>query len=495
MLLEKVSILYVEDDGEIREALAETLEFDVKELYVAENGEEGLKKFKEFKPDIVISDIKMPKMDGLQMSAQIKEISPKTPIIITTAFSDSDYLLKAIDIGIDKYVTKPVDIDKLYKALEDITSLLLIEKEREIRNKYLKDILDFNPNFILIAENKKVEYINKTFLNFLGFNSYKEFKNAMPTSDEIIEKITDMSGNSYPNNDWMKRIIYNPNINHIIYFKHKSNKPFIVLQNSFKDLKKDILLFSDITNLELNRLKLEEQVKNLQSENDTKSKILKMQSKNALMGEMIAAIAHQLKQPLTALSLNVDVIDEDIISDDEMLQFCAENSKKQIDYMIKTIDGFRNFLSPQKKIETFFIKDIINEVKELLIKSLKLKDVKLTINNGNIKVTLDKDTLRQVLLNIIKNAIDAFKLENSGNEIIVSVFDENDFVKILIEDNGGGISDEVMKHIFTPYFTTKEDGTGIGLYISQLLIEDMGGKISVDSKNGKTQFKIILKKG
>ena len=124
MLLEKVSILYVEDDGEIREALAETLEFDVKELYVAENGEEGLKKFKEFKPDIVISDIKMPKMDGLQMSAQIKEISPKTPIIITTAFSDSDYLLKAIDIGIDKYVTKPVDIDKLYKALEEISSLL-----------------------------------------------------------------------------------------------------------------------------------------------------------------------------------------------------------------------------------------------------------------------------------------------------------------------------------------------------------------------------------
>ena len=220
-----------------------------------------------------------------------------------------------------------------------------------------------------------------------------------------------------------------------------------------------------------------------------------MQSKNALMGEMIAAIAHQLKQPLTALSLNVDVIDEDIISDDEMLQFCVENSKKQIDYMIKTIDGFRNFLSPQKKIETFVIETIINEVKELLIKPLKMKDVEVIVENGDVTVTMDKDTLRQVLLNIIKNSIDAFDSKKDGNKIIVSVSETDHELELLLKDNAGGISEEVMKHIFTPYFTTKEDGTGIGLYISQLLIEDMGGKISVDSKNGETIFKIILKRG
>ena len=88
--LSQITLLYVEDDELIREELAETLEFDVKELYIAENGIEGLKKFRQFMPDIVISDVKMPKMNGLDMAREIRKISPNTPIIITTAFSDSD---------------------------------------------------------------------------------------------------------------------------------------------------------------------------------------------------------------------------------------------------------------------------------------------------------------------------------------------------------------------------------------------------------------------
>jgi len=72
-MLENMRVLYVEDNEDIREELAETLEFDVKELFIAENGEEGLEKFKKYKPDIVITDIKMPKMDGLKMSVEIKK--------------------------------------------------------------------------------------------------------------------------------------------------------------------------------------------------------------------------------------------------------------------------------------------------------------------------------------------------------------------------------------------------------------------------------------
>ena len=169
--LSKLRVLYVEDDDLIREELAETLEFDVKELITATNGEEGLEKFKKYNPDIVITDIKMPKMNGLDMSREIKKISPSTPIIVTTAFSDSSYLIKAIEIGINRYVLKPVDLDKLYEALEDLATILLYEKEKEIQERYIKYILDFSPSFILIAKKENIEYLNKPFLKFSSDSS------------------------------------------------------------------------------------------------------------------------------------------------------------------------------------------------------------------------------------------------------------------------------------------------------------------------------------
>jgi len=492
-MLENMRVLYVEDDEFIREELSETLEFDVKKLYVAENGEVGLELFKKHNPDIVISDIKMPKMDGLKMSEQIKKISPKTPIIITTAFSDSSYLMKAIEIGIDRYVTKPVDIDLLYQKLEEIATLYSIEQERKTRNRYLRNLLDFNPNFILVTDNKQIEYINKTFLNFLDFPDFEKFKNQIHSIDDMIEKIIDTNSNIYPKKNWIKQIINNPDINHIIYFKHKSQNPFIVLQNSFQDLNKDILIFSDITNLELNRLKLQSQLQDLSKNNKLKDKMLKVQSKNALMGEMISSIAHQLKQPLNALSLNVSMLEIKEYNMED-LKFCVENTKKQIEYMSKTITGFRNFLSPNKLMETFIIKDSINNMILLLEKQLKLKSVEVEIQNCEETIRSNKNNLEQVLINIIKNAMDAFDEKKDNNKIICYCENIENEITIVIKDNAGGIKKEVLDNIFNPYFTTKEDGTGIGLYISKILIEDMNGDINVNSENGETTFVITLPK-
>lgn len=492
-MLENMRVLYVEDNEDIREELAETLEFDVKELFIAENGEEGLEKFKKYKPDIVITDIKMPKMDGLKMSAEIKKISPTTPIIITTAFSDASYLIKAIEIGIDRYVTKPIDIDKLYQKLEEIATLYSIEKEREIRNKYLRNILDFNPNFILVTKNKEVQYINKTFLNFLECPDFETFKKRITSIDNIVKKITDTEGNLYPTKNWINQIINNPHRNHIIYFIKHQDTPFVVLQNSFKDLNKDILIFSDITNLELNRLKLQSQIKNLSKENELKDKMLKVQSKNALMGEMIASIAHQLKQPLNALSLNVSMLEIDECNEDD-LKFCIENTKKQIHYMSKTITNFRNFLSPNKLIEEFSINDTFNEVIELIEKELKLKSIEVEILNCDIKIVNNKNNLEQVLMNIIKNAMDAFDPKKENNKIVINCKNVEDRVLIKIKDNAGGIDKEILSKIFEPYFTTKETGTGIGLYISEILLKDMDGNINVNSENGETIFVITIPK-
>ncbi len=119
---ENCSILYVEDEKHIRDELVEILELDYPKLYVATNGEEGLKLFREHRPDIVVSDMQMPKMDGLTMCRHIKEIDSKVPIIVTTAFNEQRMVSEAKSLDIRYYVTKPIDIGELYEAIEDAIS-------------------------------------------------------------------------------------------------------------------------------------------------------------------------------------------------------------------------------------------------------------------------------------------------------------------------------------------------------------------------------------
>lgn len=127
-MLRDMAVLYVEDDDIAREIFADMLARIVGRLHVAGNGETGLAAFREFTPDIVISDIQMPHMNGLEMAAAIKQLSPRTPVIITTAFNDNALLLKAIAAGIDKFLLKPVDKLALDDALIQCARPLNMEK-------------------------------------------------------------------------------------------------------------------------------------------------------------------------------------------------------------------------------------------------------------------------------------------------------------------------------------------------------------------------------
>ncbi|MDA3079500.1 MULTISPECIES: response regulator transcription factor [unclassified Campylobacter] len=118
--LKELSVLLVEDEAKIRDLLASVMEKVFKKVITAQNGEEGLKKFKKFNPNIVITDILMPIRDGLEMSKDIRAISPGTPIVVLSAFNDKDKLMQAIEIGINKYLLKPIDMDELIYAIETL---------------------------------------------------------------------------------------------------------------------------------------------------------------------------------------------------------------------------------------------------------------------------------------------------------------------------------------------------------------------------------------
>lgn len=144
--LKNLTLLFVEDEGETRDSMKKAIEQNFKEVIVAQNGDEGLKKFIKYNPNIVVTDITMPIVDGLEMSKEIKKISKDTPIIVLSAYSEKEKLLKAIDAEIDKYLIKPIDMDEFLKVInhiakEKIQSANIIEISKEYSFNQIKRVL------------------------------------------------------------------------------------------------------------------------------------------------------------------------------------------------------------------------------------------------------------------------------------------------------------------------------------------------------------------
>ncbi|EGS2258314.1 response regulator transcription factor [Campylobacter jejuni] len=157
-------ILVVEDEVKARESMINILSERFSKVIGAQNGDEGLKKFKKFKPDLVITDIAMPIMDGLDMAREIKEISDDVPIVVLSAYSEKERLLRSIDIGIDKYLIKPVNIEELFKVLdyligEKIEANMLVKISEEYQFNKTKRTLIYSGGEIVLTK-KELAFIS-----------------------------------------------------------------------------------------------------------------------------------------------------------------------------------------------------------------------------------------------------------------------------------------------------------------------------------------------
>ncbi|EAH6858350.1 response regulator transcription factor [Campylobacter jejuni] len=157
-------ILVVEDEVKARESMINILSERFSKVIGAQNGDEGLKKFKKFKPDLVITDIAMPIMDGLDMAREIKEVSDDVPIVVLSAYSEKERLLRSIDIGIDKYLIKPVDIEELFKVLdyligEKIEANMLVKISEEYQFNKTKRTLIYSGGEIVLTK-KELAFIS-----------------------------------------------------------------------------------------------------------------------------------------------------------------------------------------------------------------------------------------------------------------------------------------------------------------------------------------------
>jgi signal transduction histidine kinase len=253
-----------------------------------------------------------------------------------------------------------------------------------------------------------------------------------------------------------------------------------IIEDSFKTIvaqKKDLEVFNQ---------ELENKIKKEVEANREKDKIYFQQSKMAAMGEMLANIAHQWRQPLNSISVvtggmqmnkNLEVLD------DKNFDEGIESIEKSVQYLSQTITDFSDYFRSDKSSFEFDIKESLLQDIRLVNPSLDTLNIKMVVDVHTCVIDSFKSQLSQVVLNLLSNAKDALlNCENQDKYIFVSsVLKENEVI-ITIKDNAGGIDESIIHKIFEPYFTTKHksQGTGIGLFMTQeIVLKHLKGGINV----------------
>ncbi|MDA7817876.1 HAMP domain-containing histidine kinase [Sulfurimonas sp.] len=231
-----------------------------------------------------------------------------------------------------------------------------------------------------------------------------------------------------------------------------------------------------------------------------KDKILTLQSKQAVMGEMISMIAHQWRQPLSTITLQISnlqvkkLLGKNI--DDSEIDKSLSDISDTILYLSDTVDDFQTYFSQDKDMVEVNIHDLVQKALNLLEVRIKQAGIKTTIiGSSEINVNTYFNELLQVILNIFNNAIDAIESIDETNGLIdIRVEIEKKLLVIKIKDNGGGIEDNNLIKLFEPYFSTKgKNGTGLGLYMCQMLVQkQLNGEVLVTSDKPYTTFTLKL---
>ncbi len=385
--------------------------------------------------------------------------------------------------------------DELERIVEERTKELS-ESEEKFRVLSEKSLIG-----IFIDQSDGLKYINPSFARIFGYD-YRVDRNSL--LDKTLKDFIFIE-------DWEKianvnRKLMSGEITSTYYqFRGRKKNGSTTVLDVYKSLityrgtKAVIGSIIDITERKKTEQELKRKSEELETLNKTLEKrirkeiekhreqeqLLIQQSKLAAMGEMVGAISHQWRQPISTVSLILENIEESYEYGDLTREFLKESVKKgveQIQYMSKTIDDFRNFFKPTQDKTNFSIKNAVEETLSIIRAQMDSHLIEILFTpelEDDGKISGYPNEFKQVLINIINNAKDAIleRRENDLNlkgKIRIKVFTDHHKVIITIRDNGGGIPIEVLDRIFEPYFTTKEQGkgVGIGLYMSKRIIDN-----------------------
>lgn len=289
-----------------------------------------------------------------------------------------------------------------------------------------------------------------------------------------------------------------------LFKMNESRELILKQQNDFLDFTVQLEKQVDEKTAELQKLNalLERSLENKEVELMQKDKLLTAQAKQAVMGEMINMIAHQWRQPLSTITLQ--------IANYQFQQLLGENRKvRQVDkvleeisnsilYLSDTVDDFQTYFAPNKEKNEIEIHELLQKAVYFVMPRLKESGVEIVIDKKEeIIISTYMNEMIQVLLNLLNNAVDSLmEVKKDYPKIILYVENKVEKLLIFVQDNSTGISEENVLKIFEPYFSTKgKNGTGLGLYMSQMIIQkQFNGTISVQTSPSGSIFTVEIEK-
>ena len=408
---------------------------------------------------------------------------------------------------------RPDQLGQLYNSFHTLLNYLLLPYDNIIKsNRSLVEITDevrrlldsFDKNIIASKMNTQgnIIYISKAFQNISGY-----------MAEELLgKKHTFIHHSDMPRSIFLeiwKTIENGKTWTGEIKNRKKDGSFFWVNANISPDIDKNgTIIGYNVINEEITVTKafeelsstLENRVAIEIEKNDEKTSYMLQQSRLAQMGEMISMIAHQWRQPLASISAISGTLTLDIMMDNYNNDFFRERLEaisKLSQHLSATIDDFRTFFKDDKKEEVSEVKYIIDESIAIIGQTLKNKNINLIINyEAKPKIKSHLNEIKQVLLNLMKNSEDILLEKNIREaKIWINIHIKDSEVYINVEDNAGGIPEEIIDNVFDPYFSTKKekDGTGLGLYMSKTIIQEhCHGKLLLKNTNNGASFSIVL---
>lgn len=322
---------------------------------------------------------------------------------------------------------------------------------------------------IVLDKNGVVSLFNKSAEKLFNINSEKLIGNNYEIISEGVLKFINFNNDQIDEKTFEKELTLNGEAKHLLF----SISPLV--DDESQGIKYTLVI-KDLTD-----------VKRLEEESKRNEKL-------SAMGELASGVAHEIRNPMNAIGMIAQRLNKEFTpaSNQEEYAEITKLLKTEVDRINKIITQFLNYAKPieinRRKVET---KYFFEEIYRLLEGQAKQKGIKFILEGeDNFNINIDPDLIKQSLLNIVQNAFDA--VIKNGEVILKYQKNKNDLI-ILVTDNGIGISKDQQKKIFDLYYTTKKDGNGLGLSISQKIIAQHNGSIAVTSKpNQGTTFKIIL---
>ena len=513
-----ISVLLVEDDRLSLVIYSEFIRKIVNDVYTASDGHEGIAVYREHKPDIVITDIMMPGIDGLEMIREIKKIDPTVKVIMISGHSEVDYFIRSIDLGVEGYLLKPIDNVKLKNKISELGDNILLSKKVAETEKKFQDFAALLPQIVFEADMEG----RLTFVNELALKIFDYTKADLDEGLYLKNLVRNEAGKAFPG--IMKTLSEGNNFQELeVRCRTKKGKYFPALIYTSGIADNDVLsgirgVMVDITSrkkmmeeLKTLNLELEEKVKErtarlvdeIKEKEKAEKALIKAKEKaeesDKLKGIFLANVSHEIQTPIKAIMSFSNLLHtpgQDEVRRSELIGIIESNGKALLNLTNDILEFTRLQSNTVKFYKINFDLNLFLEELYPVFETLKRKssgkevNLKLSLPQKGRPVLINSDPsrLRQIYTNLISNA---FKFTHEGYVEYGYENISHGGIRFYVKDTGLGISKQYQKKIFERFIqepkplSIKKEGTGLGLPITQSLIEILGGKIWVDSTPGK----------